>query len=550
MIKLTKLYIALFVFSVIFQGCEPLLDADSDRRVFPGDNKPDSPTDAIYSMAGLFSQLEKLADRYVLLGELRGDLMDVTTFANPYLTEIYNFNISRNNPYNNQKDYYSVINNCNYLIQNIDTAIVMGAEKVMYTAYAATKAIRAWTYLQIALNYGRVKYYENPLLAVKDTGNYVEYSIQELLPVLIQDLEPWKHVEEPASISLGIDLSSAKLFFPVRFVLGDLYLWNGDYEQAATEYHDLIMSSLTRENYPYVIDEYSQSTWSVENGEFVGRFGQDQYWLEMFEMSSREQITLIAGSTEYGQESELDSISYRSYEITPSATAIKNWDNQFYYHSARVNNPGDLRGDFGSYVTSENSDEEINSTYNIIYKYYLMNGFASKAIAVYRTGLLYLRYAEAVNRAGKPNLAFAVLKHGMNSTTLATDTIVPRSEKYRVYTDSTGTFYNYVNFEETDFDDNIGVHARGCGNIHLAPDYRIVPQSSHQDSVLYVEDKIIEELALETAFEGNRFHDLMRIAFRRNDPSYLSNKVAEKYTNNKEAIRSKLMNEYNWYLQP
>ena len=544
MMKLITFYIALLVFAVLNQGCESLLDADSDRRVFPDENKPDSPNDAIYSMSGIFSKLEKIADRYVLLGELRGDLMDVTEFANPNLKEIYNFDVSQDNPYNNINDYYSVINNCNYLIRNIDTAIVIGAEKVLYRTFAAAKAIRAWTYLQIALNYGRVKYYENPILTVKDTGNYMEYSIRELLPVLIQDLEPWKHMDEPESFSLGIDLSSDELYFPVRFVLGDLYLWNGDYEKAAIEYHDLI------EENSYVIDEFSQSTWTVDNGVFVERDPQNQYWLNMFYLSSREQITLIAGSTEYGLGADLDSLSLYRFEITPSAISIKNWDDQVYYYNANVYNQGDLRGDYGSYLSSEYSLGDISAAYNFILKYYLMSVNTSKAIIVYRNGLLYLRYAEAVNRTGKPNLAFAVLKYGMNSETLDVDTIVPRNEKYSDYTDTSGTFYNYVDFENTDFDDNLGVHARGCGNTNLATGYKILPQSSLLDSVLYVEDKIVEELALETAFEGNRFHDLMRIAFRRNDPAYLANKVSEKYINNKEAIRSKLMTESNWYLLP
>ncbi|MBN1925563.1 MAG: hypothetical protein JW798_07005, partial [Prolixibacteraceae bacterium] len=68
------------------------------------------------------------------------------------------------------------------------------------------------------------------------------------------------------------------------------------------------------------------------------------------------------------------------------------------------------------------------------------------------------------------------------------------------------------------------------------------------DSINYVEDKIVEELALETAFEGNRFSDLMRIALRRNDPAYLAKRVASKHTDNKAEIEAKLSDVNNWYL--
>jgi hypothetical protein len=169
-----------------------------------------------------------------------------------------------------------------------------------------------------------------------------------------------------------------------------------------------------------------------------------------------------------------------------------------------------------------------------------------KTVSIYRVGLLYLRYAEALNRMGKPNIAFAILKNGLSPTTLAIDSITPAREKYSNIDNH--FLYSYLTFENELFEDNIGIHARGCGNVRLSTDYKIEPQASLPDSITWVENKIIEECALETAFEGNRFHDLMRIALRRGDPSFLANKVAEKYSDNKEAIRAKLMDENNWYI--
>jgi hypothetical protein len=60
----------------------------------------------------------------------------------------------------------------------------------------------------------------------------------------------------------------------------------------------------------------------------------------------------------------------------------------------------------------------------------------------------------------------------------------------------------------------------------------------------------MDERALELAYEGKRWFDLVRIANRRNDPAYLADKVAAKFagTSNYDAIRSKLMNPASWYL--
>ena len=87
-------------------------------------------------------------------------------------------------------------------------------------------------------------------------------------------------------------------------------------------------------------------------------------------------------------------------------------------------------------------------------------------------------------------------------------------------------------------------------SVYIAPDTITKVKLEGAARMMYVEDLIINERALELAFEGKRWFDLVRIANRRQDPAYLADKVAAKFTDagEKEAVRAKLMNVNNWFL--
>jgi hypothetical protein len=86
------------------------------------------------------------------------------------------------------------------------------------------------------------------------------------------------------------------------------------------------------------------------------------------------------------------------------------------------------------------------------------------------------------------------------------------------------------------------------GRVSLAP--RIIPvEVTGEAKTRMIEDLIIAERAMELAFEGKRWFDLVRIAERRNEPEVLADKVAAKFDGAMyNDIRAKLMNPANWYL--
>ena len=113
------------------------------------DNNLNTPNDTVYSVLGIINKIQKLADRTVLLGEIRGDLSEITENASTDLQQLANFTAGVDNAYNEVSDYYAVIQNCNFYLSRVDTMLSKRGERVFAREYAAVKAFRAWTYLQL-----------------------------------------------------------------------------------------------------------------------------------------------------------------------------------------------------------------------------------------------------------------------------------------------------------------------------------------------------------------------------------------------------------------
>lgn len=535
--KISYILVSLILGSFIMVSCDAMLDVDSERYTFEENYRIGADHDSLYSMVGIYSHLQKLGDRYVLLGELRGDLMDVSDEASMFIKQINEFNVTKDNPYASIKEYYAVINNCNYTIHYADTTMRKRGDMPMHRLMAAAKAIRAWTYMQLVLNHGKAKYIDEPILTAKDAEKiYEEYDINQLADVLIEDLLPFRETG-PLNLGAFASFNSRLSLFPVRLILGDLYLWKGDYENAAKMYYDLIFQ---RE---LVISNDYYNYWTFANNVVSGSY---MSWFGVLYPTSTETITSLASSPDYGYAFTLDSLSYRG-TIFPTEISFSNWTKQIYYNSATAVVDGDMRA-FGSY-SSENNRSYIQLEldevpYTIITKFIEMNSEKAKIIILYRNSLVYLRYAEAINRLGYPNLAFEVMKAGLNPK------VVRTGNAGRELRTKHGTAIpSYLDFTDFKFTTNIGTRMRGLGNSNLDSTYFVIGSlPTKDDSILFVEDKIVEELSLELAYEGNRYQDLVRIARRRNDPAYLADKVSAKYKTNKEFIRAKLMDTKNWYL--
>ena len=523
-----KYIVALLVTGMVFTACENLFDVDSDRYMSLEKNKLNNPGDSFYSLLGILKQLRDLNDKYVVLNELRGDLMDVSEYADIELQDINHFKADISNPWIWARDYYTVINSCNYLIDRTGP-IGNTDENPMLLEVVQAKTIRAWVYLQLLSNYGKAIYLEKPVVTLEDAQKQYTFSGYDvILPKLIEDMKPWAETGLPRYGSIG-SVDSDKLMIDTRFVLGDLYLWNRNYREAAQTYYSLI-----REKSLVVSDTY-RSSWNSSG------LSRNYSWNAIF--SNTDQIISMIVFDE--------SFYSRLYSLTGSVNSMlvpsENYMNLaqsqiysdfFIVNSNRVEvtKEGDLRGEGGAYSLIRYTSTTTGSGENVVINKY--NIASGKRVYLYRRTQLYLRYAEAVNQLNKPTLALAILNEGLNARTTSPIT-------GNINVSEITPLEPWMNFTSAIFDSNIGTRQRGLGmnasNFIAIPPFTI-------DSIGFVERALRDELALEMAFEGCRFPDLMRMARHRNNPSLLADAVAEKHPANKEAMRAFLMQEKNWYL--
>lgn len=546
-------------------SCEDFMSTDSNRYMSEEDNLLNSPNDSVFSVMGILSKVQKIADKYVLMGELRADLLDITDKTAYDLRNLNNHNIEvATSEFSDTRDFYAIINNCNYFISRADTNITVRVDKPFVREMLAVRTIRAWTYLQLGLNYGKVRYFDKPILSVDDLkSDYSELDTDQLIDTLIAEV---LSLNPLTNNTLPMYTGNIAFINPL-FLLGDLYLWKASRSQLQTDFENAAFyySKLIEKGYRITADYYVK--WM--NDRYESRINS---WSGIFTgfASSNELISIIqlTNSDHSGVANQPLNISKlftmsKNMEIATSQPYQTLSDEQTYCFREGAGPIKYTTGDLRLYAVNtlfysgnSNSNERIE----------VISKFIDNTTWLYRSSLLYLRYAEAVNRAGKPSLAFAVLKYGLNATNIATPTKVSPFE--------VADQKPYVTiFSDEKFNENTGIHSRGSGNseVNVAfviPDYTrlttlkdingndsIVASTdpadlaaAKSDSILFVENSISDELALETALEGNRFHDLMRISRHRNDPTYLAKKVAAKHPNNYNHYLNLLSDPQKWYL--
>lgn len=412
-----------------------------------------------------------------------------------------------------------------------------------------------------------------------------------------------------------------KCFIPLNVVLGDLYLELGEYEKAAKCYyqylrydgeHDPYYASIRgisvnfcnaiRTSYswyspifknltdlPADFNETQQGTLYANQPAWESSFlhqaaaGDVISYIPMavnYTQGKTTDIPAIFGYSYYGTDKNGDVRTSNPYSIfnCPKTENIQVVPSKAYCDSARLaqhyyytvqSTTGKQYwtiksaplGDARARIVSQGDGEDSSYVY--------CEKPSTAYILLYRNATVWLHLAEALNRMGYPDAAFAVLKNGIHSElanfryyieyvkdSQGNDSIdeqgnkiidVEKShmdenyyltpESYQLLT----TTLPFLSQENSEIFRNgvtkafVGIHAHGAGAVdYINSSYRYssvlkakiddiyakfnlgTPSYTKEDFINAMEDLLCDEYAMEFAFEGTRFSDLRRLALHKN----------------------------------
>jgi starch-binding outer membrane protein, SusD/RagB family len=605
--KLALTTIILLGLGLILPSCDSFLDPRQELNITE-DELFDDWYEYRSAEMGMYALQQELVEQILVLGELRGDLITTTANADPDLVAVNNFTISKENKYASPTNFFKLISSCNSFIRvlkkNHPEVTDPGADISNYDRlYGEALCMRAWAYFNAVRIYGKVPFIPESLNSLEEIENFVNTSGTYIDSVYIDFSKDGYNndtLAEPKPIELEkqyydqrliIDYFTNQLEKEVKAVGVNHYaenndktwaltIWNGNARHALLGQMYLTEGNFrgAQEHFDAIIN-YSSTTYQLDNSFAWGN------WRNIYtSIDEREHIFTIWFNKGYFQQNRFQELfepwAPHKYMLKPTAKAIQNWESEwvgaaYSFNSTNPENsktirpgdPGDAVRGYGtsfiyvknqSYLTfdewkkmlvlkrdgdTKNAGIMMDGYDTIVFKYSIGKDLYDQDanFILYRASSIHLYLAEI----------YTYFIHLQSNGTYGLTVLT--AESYL----NDGSYENHSSSRR-----QLGVRGRAALPAFHIEDirYQFNPENNKIigfENLLgnlpakqkWLEEVIIAERAKELAFEGERFYDLMRVAQRRNDPSFLASRVSAKYPDGKrQQIFNLLMNEENWYI--
>ena len=521
---------------------------------------------------GLYGLQQQLIEQIIILGDLRSDLLSITSSADADLIALYNFNYTKDNKYIAPNQFFMLISACNNFIRMLqkNRPEVMDPKSPVTNydrLYGEVLCMRAWAYFNAVLIYGKVPYIHESLATMEEIEAYINspgvyidsvyiefgidgyhnadtiYNKEIKLEKRMMDLDVVLDVfidqlENDVKM-VGVNHSMVNKDITWEFIiwsewswhalLGKMYLWQGDLSRAAFHLEKIIYNHTSNNRY--------QLDYTFSNNN----------WRNIFtRLDNREHIFTIWFDKDNFQQNSLQDLfetrEPHQYKLKPTIQALRLWENSNDWYRGAGASYSYIKGGNYSDQLSDNqiqearslrrrgdvySSEQITDGYDtVVYKFSIGKETWDEdaSFCLYRAAEIHLDLAEIYTY-----MAFEY-EGGV-----------------RTFTNNALSILNDgSNYSATYSQSHMGVRGRvGLRGINL----NWLPNGNLAAKQSYLDQQILDERARELAFEGKRFYDLMRVAKRQNNPWLLASRVSAKYSwSKRNKINQYLSDEDNWYI--
>ena len=386
--RLMKNYISIIaiigLMSGLLSSCSEYFSPGADNFQKEEDNFKNYTTSRA-SVNGLYTQMQDLMNAYVVLGELRGDMLKVSGQANEDLRALYEMEYTPDNAYSPRRQAFKVISGCNDVLAHFRELTQEGTtyDEQLRHMQAEVTVMRAWTYFFLLRTYDQVPYITKNYAAQDASQAFDQWLTEQggdpvTVGQLVNSVNSVMGDFNPSKVSETGFFNMASAYG----LLGEMYLWSDQYAQAAGTLEQAIDAGSGER---FILDA------DLEKDAWANIFKGD-------ETANDEIMTKIVFNKGEKQENELlslfSSIAVNGAQLKPVA-GVSDW----------------FETDHRKQVTFYNQDEEVAK-----YTRNREHGYQSDMpVILYRAADLHLMLAEAHNRMQHFDTALELLNNGCDS---------------------------------------------------------------------------------------------------------------------------------------